>query len=179
MKNSENIINFIYHSYFAKEVVIKNLEEEKNFFMDISNVADVYEVVNWTSEESYCYEFKILLCENQEVLDDDIILMKKLNGVRMDLRIFISAIAPYYYMFTEETKYEEANNKWQFITIENLDKKTEELMKKLDFYINKRNYEKLTSAIAKTIVPGIETEIKELGKATVFDCLFTDMVDII
>lgn len=31
MKNSENIINFIYHSYFAKDGVIKNLEEEKIF----------------------------------------------------------------------------------------------------------------------------------------------------
>lgn len=174
----EHIMEFIYHFHIAKDDVIKTSEEEKSLFMDIFNLAGACEVVNWTSGESYCYEFKILLCENQKILDDDIILIKELNGVRMDLRIFISAVAPYYYMFTEETKYDESDNKWQFITVEKTDEKTEELVKKIDCCMKKRNYEKLTPTIVKTTVPGIETELKESGQATVFDCLFTDMVDI-
>lgn len=188
----ENILKDIYKYYSinlegtndAKERLrqkkIKNKVsiEGKKLLQDIINIANGYEVVDWTEYESCCYEFKVLLARNQSILDDDKELIKVLNGVRKDLRIFVSVLEPYYFLFVEETEYIETKDKWIFKTIKNNSTEVEKLLKKISGYLVEKGYSELSEHEVKIFVPNIQTELKEFNKAQVFDCLFTDLVSI-
>lgn len=143
---------------------------------DIENLSKDYVLVDWTDNESCCYEFKILLHKNQEILDDDTILVKTLNGERSDLRIFVSILEPCYYMFIERTKYTDANDKWKFDTVKCLNQEITKLLKDIESYFCKKGYRKFFDDEVKEKVPDIETELKEVNEVIVFDCLFTDLV---
>lgn len=145
---------------------------------NIINIAKEYVVVDWTDNESCCYEFKILLHKNTDILDDDKKLMKYLEGERNDLRIFISVLEPYYYMFIEKTTYSEATDKWIFSIVKAYNKDYAELLKKINGFLSKNGYGKLFEIDVLMPVPNIETEYKEINKVNVFDCLFTDLVNI-
>lgn len=164
-----------------RQMKIKNKSDiqGKKISQDIANIAKGYKVVNWTDYESCCYEFKVLLAKNQLILDDDKELMKELNGVRKDLRIFISVLEPYYFMFVEETKYIEKKDKWTFNTMKTYSIEIENLLEKISSYLSEKGYVELSDDDVKMIVPGIQTDLKEFNKAQVFDCLFTDLVSII
>lgn len=154
---------------------IKNKDKifEKTILSDISNIFNNYVVIDWTEKNSCCYEYKILLHENQPILDDDIELIKFLNGIRYDLWIFVSILAKYYYITAEETKYFE-EDKWIFNNISIEDDKIKKLLTKIDSYFFNKGYLKLSDEEIKIPVPFIETELKDYDNVTVFDCLFTD-----
>lgn len=193
MLNHKNILKSIYSYYpllsdndgdaCSKR---ENLEKQKvknskkfpkiPLLHDIENIFKEYSLVDWTDSESCCYEFKILLHKYQDIIDDDTILMNVLNGERFDLRIFISILEPYYYMFIERTNNTEANDTWGFSTVECFNKEIDRLLKSIEEYFSKQGYRKLSDEEAKTKVPDIETELKEVSEVNVFDCLFTDLV---
>lgn len=160
-----------------KEIDIKE-EAKIGFYKDVSEIARGYAILDWTDCDSCCYEFKILLHKNQNLLDDDTELINVLKGVRNDLRIFISILEPYYYIFIEETKYLEQDKIWLFNTIDIHDRENESLKNKLDTYFTNKRYTKLLDDDVKMLVPNIETEYKDLGTVNVFDCLFTDLVTV-
>ena len=62
-------------------------------------------------------------------MDDDIELIKFLNGIRYDLWIFVSILAKYYYITAEETKYFE-EDKWIFNNISIEDDKIKKIINK-------------------------------------------------
>lgn len=162
-----------------KKIKNKNKLLQQEIFKNILDIAKGYAVVDWTEEESCCYEFKVLLHKNQLILDDDIELIRSLNGVRNDLRIFISILEPYYYLFIEEMKYVEEKEAWLFNKIEARDEKVKIMLKEINEYFSKNGYIRLSYHDVKRSVPNIETELKEFNKVIVFDCLFTDLVTII
>ena len=41
-----------------------------------------------------------------------------------------------------------------------------------------KGYHEITNEIANTIIEDVETELRSKGKATVFNCLFTDLISI-
>lgn len=84
---------------------------------EIRSLFSEYAIIDWTDEDSCCYEQHILLRERQEILDDDIELIMTLGGKREDLRIFFSVIDKFYYYFLERTEYNSSNNIWNFYTI--------------------------------------------------------------
>lgn len=151
---------------------------EQKLFRDILACTKDYAVVDWTDKDACCYELKILLHKNQEILDDDTILMKVLGGIRRDLRVFISVLEPYYYSFVEETKYIEKTNQWSFKKIEMRTKRTDDVIIILHNCLAQNGYEELLDSDVKTVVADIETELSELTKTTIFDCLFTDVVSL-
>ncbi len=157
-----------------KERVGPALDRDK-IFQDLTEIAAEYEVIDWTDVESRCLEYKILLHKNQHLLDDDKELIKKLGGIRNDLRVFISIIDSYYYMFVDETKYVEARNKWEFRVKRDYGEEIRQLMKRVGRYLEHMGYKGLSERDVKTRVSGVETEYKESGKVNVFDCLFTDL----
>ncbi len=159
---------------------IKNKKDskQKEILRDIQNIVSGYEVIDWTDDESCCYEYKILLHKDKTILDDDKTLIKSLNGKRYDLRIFISILEPCYYEFIEVTQYLDAEDKWMFRRIKDYDVNLMGIVEKIDNYLFEKGYIRLSDNIAKTVVPGIETELKMLNCASVFDCLFTDLVTI-
>ncbi|MDD3404167.1 MAG: hypothetical protein PHQ72_12560 [Hespellia sp.] len=160
-----------------KKISNKKGKNNKKLY-GLRQIAEGYEVVDWTDDESCCYEYKILLHENVSIMDDDKVLIENLDGTRRDLRIFISVLEPYYYMFLEKTEYLKAEERWNFSTITMSRKKDARVIGKIDEYLSKNKYKKLTSNVVRTLVPDIETQYKECGEVIVFDCLFTDLVDI-
>lgn len=191
MIEKENIFKYIYKYYSAycnslnveKDIIRRERIINKGLYSPqiLKGIRDIfrgYTVVDWTDDESCCFEFKVLLHKNVDILDDDKILIKKLKGERHDLRIFISALAPYFYMFVEKTMYLETDNRWEFSTIEKYDKEREELLIKTNNFLLEKGYYILKNADVLMLVPDIETEYKESGKVNVFDCLFTDLVTI-
>lgn len=145
---------------------------------EIRNLFSEYAIIDWTDEDSCCYEQHILLHERQEILDDDIELIMSLGGKREDLRIFFSVIDKFYYCFLERTEYNSLNNIWDFYTINKYSPKQEQLVKRLDDFMHMRKWIKISDSVARTKVQSIETELKYAGEATIFACLFSDKVDI-
>lgn len=145
---------------------------------EIITIARDYEVVDWTDAEACCYEFKILLHKYTPILDDDKVLIKKLNGERNDLRIFISVLAPCYYMFEEKTTYCESEDWWKFRTEESNTDEVRKLKEEIKTYLWEYGYIELSHGDVLMPVPKVETSYKEIGQVNVFDCLFTDLVRI-
>lgn len=56
--------------------------------------------------------------------------------------------------------------------------KQKELVKRLDDFMYMRKWIKISDSVARTKVPSIETELKYAGEATIFNCLFSDKVDL-
>lgn len=195
MINKECILKDIYNYYPVvscepeKCIIEKNNLRNKKIrdkynsnhmevFRCIENLFQNNAVIDWTDSESCCFEYKILLHKNTKILDDDKMLMKSLNGKRYDMRIFISILGPYYYEFVEETQYLESKNKWVFSTVKEYDKNMVRASEIINKYLSEKEYIKLSDYEIKIIVPGIETELKSINCASVFDCLFTDLVTI-
>lgn len=189
--NSDYLLRNIYHYYpfmyerndaSKKNLRIKKISSKliykKELLEHIEKLADSYTVVDWTDNESCCYEFKILLHKNIPILDDDKILIKKLHGTRKDLRIFISVLQPCYYLFEEKTTYLEAEGKWNFTIINSHSWEYQKLIQKINDYLSQNGYMELSDSEVQTLVPDVETHYKEAGKATIFDCLFTDLVSL-
>ncbi len=187
----ENFLEKIYKYYpliyeesgSNKVKMRKSKTDQKIMYKDalitrIIAIAKGYEVVDWTDDEACCYEFKILLHKDTPLLDDDKMLIKSLNGKRNDLRIFISVLEPYYYMFIEKTLYFELEDKWEFTTEENNISEYEKLKEEIVSYLCKNGYIGLSPSDVLLPVPKVETTYKEVDNVTVFDCLFTDLVDI-
>jgi len=156
----------------------KGLFKDQKIFREIVRNIKEYSVIDWTDETACCYEFKILLHKGQDILDDDKGLIKALGGVRNDLRVFISVLEPYYYLFVEETKYVENNDQWLFRTIKLPAQEAVKIIKEVEDCLLLKGYQRLLDDDVETVVPDIETELSELTKATVFDCLFTDVVSL-
>lgn len=156
-----------------KKMICKNDRLNK-----IITIARDYEVVDWTDAEACCYEFKILLHKYTPILDDDKVLIKKLNGERNDLRIFISVLEPCYYMFEEKTTYYESEDWWEFRTEESNTDEVRKLKEEIKTYLWEYGYIELSHGDVIMPVPKVETSYKEIGQVNVFDCLFTDLVRI-
>lgn len=173
-KEEENIQEEIRQKYFKNKTNLDIAAISKG----IIDLCKQYKVVDWIDEESCCYEFKILLHENQEILDDDIELIETLGGERNDLRIFFSIFDKFYYMFLEKTKYDFLQKKWYFYTIKKYSPKQKQIVQRIVDYMDRMKWTRISDLVAGTRIPDIELELIEAGQATVFNCLFTDKVDI-
>ena len=179
MIEKEKLLTDIYKRLLReRKISQKGLLEDQKIFQDMVATVKEYAVVDWTDEDACCYEFKILLHKNQNILDDDRTLIEVLGGVRYDLRVFISVLEPYYYMFLEETRYREADNQWLFRTIKLSKQDVTKVIKEVDNCLLSKGYRKLSENDVKMVVPQIETELRELNEANIFDCLFTDVVNL-
>ena len=189
MENLLEIEERIYYYYSKEKMNVqekirqKSMKEQSDLEIieikkEIKSLFSEYAIIDWTDEESCCYELDILMHEMQKILDDDIELITLLGGERKDLRVFFSVIGKYYYRFLERTEYNFLSKTWSFFTINNYSKKQKQLVKILDDYMHMRKWIKITDSVARIKIPKIETELKYIGQTTVFDCLFTDKVEI-
>jgi len=155
---------------------------KKNLYKRFKKILKGYTIIDWTDEEACCLEFKVLLHKNIDILDDDILLIEKLNGERNDLHIFISVLEPYYYLLLQKTKYARDTQVWEFFTIKNCDEYTnilnKNILNKIDKFMTQKKYYRLTDVEVLMPVPDVETCYKEINMVHVFDCLFTDLVTI-
>jgi hypothetical protein len=168
-------------SEILKDVSLSRTEDEGDkdrgtyFFNEIQNKIPEFSVVDWTDLiDSRCYEFEILLTKGQDILDNDEELLNALGGIRRDMRVFISRIINYYYIYVEKMEFDKETYSWIF-TRETLDDKTciyiKKELKKLMYNLD---YKYLRDDIAKCYLPNMRTEFLEVGKVRVFHYLFTE-----
>ena len=98
------------------------------------------------------------------------------GGRRVDLYLFISSIGEYYYYFLKETIYNLETNKWSFSTFLCKDDKVNRSIKQLKKFLVSNKYKEISSNIINYTINDVETEFKSIGQATIFDCLFTDLI---
>lgn len=151
----------------------KNISKiQKDFHSAINDAFDGYFVNDFSSADYWCYEFIVLLRKTDNIMDDDIELLKSLGGVRKDILIYISKIANYYYYTFSVTSLN--NGKWNF-EYEDLSYLIKENLQIFNASMQDYNYIQLNTEQIKQIIPDIEMECVEMGKAKVFDLLFTDL----
>lgn len=120
--------------------------------------------------------------KNISLLDDDVKLIKFLNGKQRELYIDISILGKYYYFYFGETYYDETQVKpnifssgWKFYDDSKPTSDEEKnILIKVNLLMEQLGYKKLSNNLAKFPLNNIETEFKEFGKVNIFDCLFTD-----
>ena len=152
---------------------LKNTDLKDTLLYAMKNVVGNYAIMDWTNFELYNdIEFKILLHEGIDYMDDDIELLKMLNYNKKELIIFISLIDKYYYIMCVNTRFK--NNEYYFSIVENIPENfiVRESLNKL---FDKLNYKEITNETAKIILPDLSTELKNFSEVTIFDCLFNDM----
>jgi len=196
--NSSDILKTI-NIYFPKEISYDSLEYKSSneflsrirkqeevklnnsykthLYLGIKNIFHKYEVGDWTDMEAFnCYEYRILLHQNQPILDDDTELMKALEGKKIELFLFVSVLSKYYYFFTNETMIDLTSGKWQFKKIFDYPEKIKGEIENLKVFFDVDGYNKISNDIANEVVDNIETELIEKNKVKVFNCLFTDLI---
>ena len=162
-----------------REIAYRNLEYKYYIENNLKNIFKDYIVSDWTDLKNYnCYEYRILLHKNQSILDDDIELITALNNERLDLFIFISVLEKYYYIQFNKTEYKSRENKWIFKILKEYPEKLQKEMIELKRYFSLENYIELKDDIIREKVAYIETEVKNMGDVRIFDCLFTDIIEV-
>jgi len=198
MTNSRDILEII-RMYYPKDLRFENAEYKASseflnrtrklekakcqtlystqLYLTIKKIFDKYEVINWTDMESFnCYEYRILLHQNQSVLDDDTELMKVLGGKRIDLFLFLGVLSKNFYFFVNETTFNLVNDEWKFNKIFDYPEKINKEIEDLILFLDKEGYSKIDNDIAHEIVRDIETELIDKNKVMIFNCLFTDLI---
>ncbi|SMB93718.1 hypothetical protein SAMN00017405_0083 [Desulfonispora thiosulfatigenes DSM 11270] len=169
--------NLIYE--FNNDNLNLNKKDDKviglNILKKIQNLIPEFKVIDWTDlEDTRCYEFRILLNKVENILDDDNDLLKVLGGKRQDLYLFISRIANYYYMYIEDTEFNEDTGELKFTKNISFDKYSLDIKNKLEMLMNDLGYIRLDDEVAKTVILNVETEYLEKNKVKIFNCLFTE-----
>lgn len=129
------------------------------------------------SIEPHCVHYSILLHEEQPLFDDDVELLEKLNGRRLDLELYVSLLTSNYYMYVVETKKEKES--WEFQLYDEkmmIDKEKRTLIYQK---FSEQGYTLLEKECVKEIVPSIETELCYEGEVRIFHCLFTEIPDLV
>lgn len=164
---------------FQKKV--KQIKEINNPIhkFHFNNTFQHYNIIDFTDyEEKKCWEIHILLHKNQDLLDDDILLLKELNGVRYDLYIYISVLEKYYFYFINITEFSFINKSYLFKNIYNIPNGIRKELKLFRKSMKENGYSYILNSQVHSIVEGVETKYIEQGKVTIFNCIFTDMVTI-
>lgn len=173
----------------SKEYLLRlsKMEEARNDLLfgaqltsNLNAIFKGYAVMDWTALDMYnCYEYRILLHKNQPILDDDTELIRALNNERIDLLLFISVLEKYYFFQTICSKYIPEMNEWKFSILDTPPIGLRGNLNEMNEFFAKDHYESLDIDIAKVKITDVETELKSMGTASVFDCLFTDLISII
>lgn len=158
----------------------QNNSDSDYFYNKLCNRFPQYEVVNWSDVLSNnCFEYRILLHENQDIMDDDIELISTLNGHRFDLMLFISFISDYYCFSINKTVFDFQDKNWSFKTIFEYPVPFQSLVEELRNLMDELGYQELGLYDAQKKICDIETEFIEKGELTVFNCLFSELTSLI
>ena len=162
-----------------RKEALENIEYKHYLEEKLKIIFKNFIVSDWTDLTAYnCYEYRVLLHKNQSILDDDIELMSILKNERLDLFIFVSILEKYYYVQFNKSKYEPESDKWKFEVLKKHHEGSKKELKKLNDFLSSEGYTELKDGIIRKKVKDVGTELKNIGKATIFSCLFTDIIEI-
>lgn len=172
-QNIQKHIKYIYAKYSGKAAY---------WHRKMRIIFDNCEVVQWTDfETGDCYQYKVLLHENHDLMDDDVELILSLGGERKDLRIYISVLGKFYIYYVVVTKYDNSSDdigyidRWEFSNDFEIPENFTHNIKVLEEFMEQKGYRKVTQAEAEFVMDNLETEYIKKGKVRVFDCIFTQI----
>ncbi|MFF2091953.1 hypothetical protein [Paenibacillus sp. NPDC058174] len=149
-------------------------EGKSKFLAELQRVLPNHAIVDWTNLDEYnCMQFKILTLENQQIMDDDLELIKTLGGSRIELVFYVSVLGNFYYYKYVQTNYEDGE--WTFNNPIVLNDAMINMNSRIDLLMSGNAYIKLDHSICKYVVSDIETELLNFGEVTIFNCLFTEL----
>lgn len=160
-----------------RQYLKKKLE---NIFIDYA----VSDFINLNNDTSYRYH--ILMHKNQPILDDDINLIKNLDGIKYELIFVLSYLDNYCYYYILETKFDFCFKKWSFrdkfnnrdfIEIENQFFQSDEI-RKINNFLSENNYSFISDDFINLIIKDIETELCDFGETKIYNALFSDLLSI-
>lgn len=161
-----------------KRIELGEANKKKYFnklFEGLKETLKGYCVRDYCDDDFPSLSFYILLHKDQDVLDDDRELLKSLGGVQFDLRVHISMISPYFCMFVQKTLYEldGDNETWFFSIYNGMD--DEGVIWRVRDYLISLGLKEIKLDDSLVIVDDRETDCTELGKTTIYDCLFDNI----
>ena len=169
------------YSLYKKITNDKLLRETKNteLLTEIKKFVKDYCISIGTQTDYPSLHYSILLHEGHPILDDDEELLISLNGRRLDFELYISLLSNYYYYFTIETTIDMDKTKLMFRVLFDSEilLKERDMISQLQLGLYSLGYEQIKSDIAHIIVPDVETELKYSNEASIFNCLFSDLID--
>lgn len=174
-QNSKEYLNLL------KKREDANCDKEHRKYLEdnLKNIFEGYEVADWTELEQYnAYEYRILTHKEQNILDDDVELMKALGYKRYDLFLFISVLERYYYINMNYVGLDLKSDEWTFEIYHKFPHNLKSEIENLRRFLATESYIEISEEIAKEKIFDIETELKSIGSANVFDCFFTDLITI-
>ncbi|GEM_PF-3393862 len=132
---------------------------------DFSNLAD-----------NSCYEGEMLLHRHTPFLDDDELLLARLNGTRLLLRLLVSVLGPFYHLYLEEMSGDTAKSNYKFKTVEPEQVGCVEIVQEVKQIVEKYHYIFLERNTLREVVPDLTTEYHGAGEVLLFHCIFSDFL---
>lgn len=173
---TESYLNSGQHKQFLiKTKEFKHSGLETSFLNALKEMLPEYAVKDWTCFEEYNdIEIKILLHKGLSYLDDDTELLKAVGGKQRELMLFISPLGQYYFWRIQAT----TNTPYGLSFAEQFSAGEEDttIVDKIEHFFDTKGYAKVTAEQAVVVLPDIATELKDLGTATIYDCLFNDLI---
>jgi len=167
------------HSKFTGIVndTSKRTRKNRELFPCFIECADGYCVTQKLQEGYPSLQYSILLHKNQPLLDDDEELLIALGGRRIDVEFYISLLGDYYYYFAVETT-KDAGGQLRFNILANdqIPFENMKLITSIKSKLSSLGHKLLEHNIAHEVLPNVETELKYAGEATIFSCMFSDML---
>ena len=141
---------------------IKQLSPDYNL-RDITNLAD-----------NSCYEAELLLHKNISFSEDYKAMALAVGGTRLVLRLLVTVLAPYYHLYIEGMSYDATSNRYDFHAVTS--NTHAEIVQHAKQIVEAQGYHFLEREILETIMPDLSTEYHGAGEASIFRCLFGDLV---
>lgn len=164
-----------------KRIEVGEANKKKYFnklFNGIKKAAQGYHVKDFTDEEFPGLAFKVLLHENQDILDDDRELIEALGGTKYELEVYVSMISPFFCMYVNRTDYQKENDVeiWSFSVTHDFPNIA--VVERVKDYLLSQNKKEISLLNALVLVDERDVPYTKEEKATIFDCLFDNMVTI-
>lgn len=158
-------------------------ERNKNKYFDklfqgLKEVAKGYHVRDFTDEEFPGLTFIVLLHKDQDILDSDRELLKALGGTKYELEVYVSMISPFFCMCVNRTDYQKENDVeiWSFSVTHDFPNIA--VVERVKDYLLSQNKKEISLLNALVLVDERDVPYTKEEKATIFDCLFDNMVTI-
>jgi hypothetical protein len=177
---SEQAAYFITPEYFrlrqARAKAEANNQDWLEILAQIRQLSPTYSLRDITNlADNSCYEAELLLHKNLTFSEDYRTMILATGGTtRLVLRLLISVLAPYYHLYIEGLSYDAGSNRYDFRAV--ISKEHAAIVQQAHQIVQARGYNLLERDILERVMPELSTEYHGAGEASIFRCLFGDLV---
>lgn len=157
-----------------RETVRAPSSERDRWSRILASQFEKYTVWNWTDfTYDKCHSYEILLhpgkFQKPGSRDEERVLISQLGGHLYALELMLSVVAPYYIIKLVHLTADE-----QIPKAETPQPDQQKFIKRAERLVERHGFQKLPREYFDHPMPNIDLELAPKGKATIFNCLFTD-----